>query len=410
MFLLSKENVIDYVKSKTSLLDCDDIPIVTEIGDGEADDDGDGFVNFLFRIKTQNNSIVVKQARSYLKANDGYSIPVIRNKLEYETLKLRNSIVPQYIPNIYFIDNDSNIFIMEDVSHLNILRYQLNNMTSFYNFPKQCAEYLATSNFYTSEFFLDTHTYRDLLSSFVNSEMRTVMENVAFIRGYFGLDYSGVDQDLILMSDQVWNSDKVILECYKLRDIFMKKCECLIHGDLHTSNIFVGQNQMKIIDMEYTFMGPASFDMGYLLANFISQYAATSFKNYVNKNGITQFKSYLLSTIKVVYEYYFYFFNMYWKKDVKDEYKKTSGFKEYLQLNFLHEMLGFASSANIARITSFVSFPDFDVLSDHNLKNHARRLSLIISQNILLNRTSFKSIDDIVKNIINIEKAYKNSI
>lgn len=410
MFLINKENVVDYIKSKTNLIDIKETLVVTEIGDGVAGDDGDGFVNFLFRIKTQNKSIIVKQARPYLKAIDGYSIPVSRNKLEYETLKLRNSIVPQYIPNIYFVDHDSNIFIMEDVAHLNILRFQLNNMTAFYNFPKQCAEYLATSNFYTSEFFLDTHTYRNLLSSFVNSEMRKVMENVAFIRGFFGLGYSDAEKDLILMSDQVWANDKVILECYKLRDIFMKKCECLIHGDLHTSNIFVGQSEMKIIDMEYTFIGPASFDMGYLLANFISQYAATSFKTYANKNKTERFKNYLLSSIKGIYEYYIEFHDMYWNKDAKDEYKKTSGFKEYLYMNLLHEMLGFASCANICRITSFAGFPDFDIISDPNLKAHARRLSLVISQNILLNRTNFLNIDDVIKIIISIEKTYKNSI
>jgi len=131
MFILNKENVVDYIKSKTNLIDIDQIPVVTEVGDGEASDDGDGFVNFLFRVKTQNKSIIVKQARSYLKAIDGYSIPVSRNKLEYETLKLRNSIVPQYIPNIYFVDHYNSIFIMEDVSYLYILRYQLNNMTAF---------------------------------------------------------------------------------------------------------------------------------------------------------------------------------------------------------------------------------------------------------------------------------------
>lgn len=410
MFLLNTENVVDYIKSKTNLIDFNSTPIVTEIGDGANDDDGDGFVNFLFRIKTQNKSMIVKQARPYLKAIDDYSIPVSRNKLEYETLKLRNSIISQYIPNIYFVDHTNNIFIMEDVAHLNILRFQLNNMTSFYNFPKQCAEYLATSNFYTSEFFLDTHIYRNLLSSFVNSEMRKVMENVAFIRGYFGLDYYDAEQDLILMSDQVWANDKVILECYKLRDIFMKNCECLIHGDLHTSNIFVGQNEMKIIDMEYTFMGPASFDMGYLLANFISQYAAASFKPCNDKNETKNFKCFLLSSIKNIYEYYVYFYNVYWKKDAKDEYKRTSGFKEYLYLNLLHEMLGFASCANISRITSFAGFPDFDVIPDLCLKNHARRLSLVISQNILLNRTSFNNIDDVIKLIISIEKTYKSLI
>lgn len=410
MLILNKDNILDYIKNKTDLID-EDIIKISEIGEGNPDEDGDGYVNFIYKISCKNKSFIIKQARPYIKTIGTKSkVPVTRNRLEYETFKLRASIVPEYVPEIYYQDIDNNIFIMEDVSYLKILRFQLCKMRPFYNFPKQCAEYLASSNFYTSELFLDTEMYRSLLSSFMNSEMRSIMENVAFIRGHFELDYLSADKDLIHISEFIWSDKKVILECYKLRDIFMKNCECLIHGDLHTSNIFIGPDDMKIIDMEYTFMGPASYDMGYLLGNFISQYSATSFKVHEDSLHIKKFKSYLLSAMKELYHFYLFYFNSYFDKDAKAEYKNVCGYKEYLSLKFLHEMLGFAATANINRITSFAAFPDFDVISNETCRNNARALSLLISRHIILNRTNYNNMDDVINDMIKIEITYKNQI
>ena len=66
---------------------------------------------------------------------------------------------------------------------------------------------------------------------------------------------------------------KVITERYKLRWLFITKGEALVHGDFHTSNVFIDQEEMKVIDMEYTFCGPMSYDLGYMESHLLSQYA-----------------------------------------------------------------------------------------------------------------------------------------
>jgi 5-methylthioribose kinase len=409
--LLSKDNIADYIKNRTNIFDNAADLLISEIGDGLPEDDGDGFINFVFRVSSATRSIIVKQARTKLRSNlNGHVLPVNRNKLEYESIKLRNSITPQYVPDLYHIDTENSVFIMEDISYLKILRFQLNKMNTFNNFPKQCAEYLAASNFYTSEIFLDTHTYRNIISAFANSKMREVMENATFVRHYFGENKDGINKELLLLSNDMWSDENVILEAHKLRDIFMKKYECLIHGDMHTSNIFVDENRMKVIDMEYTFVGPASFDMGYLIANFITQYAAASFKTHEDMRKTHEFKCYLLSSIKALYENYINFYDEYWEKDAKDKYKKIRGYKEHLYETLLHEMIGFSACPSITRITSFADFPDFDVIDNVKIRNHAKRLSLIISKHFLLNREKYYSIDDFIYKIAEIEQIYKKNM
>lgn len=301
---------------------------------------------------------------------------------------------------------------MEDLSYLRVMRFQLNKMMLFPKFSKQIGEYLAKSNFYTSELYLDAETHRLLQASFINADMRSIMENAAFIRGAFAeLDYNTPNKKLLNISELVWSKEEIILECYKMRDIFMKRGECLIHGDLHTSNIFIDCDRMKIIDMEYTFMGPYSFDMGYLIANFVSQFSAFTFKSNIDEEKKANYCGYLLNTIKEMYDYYVYYFNECWEKDLKEEYRSIKGYKESIMETFLSEVIGFAACANMIRLISLAGYPDYDVMEDMGDKCNAQGLSIVIDQFMLLNRNKIKSIDALIDIILDIRKDYmKNAL
>jgi 5-methylthioribose kinase len=296
---------------------------------------------------------------------------------------------------------------MEDLSYLKVMRFQLNKMAYFPKFPKQIGEYLAKTNFYTSELYLKPETHRLLQATFINADMRSIMENAAFIRAAFlGLDYSTPNKKLLNISELVWSKEEIILECYKMRDIFMKRGECLIHGDLHTSNIFIDADRMKIIDMEYTFMGPYSFDMGYLIAHLVSQFAAFTFKSNVDEEKREDYCAYLLHTIKESYNYYVYYFNECWEKDGKEAYKSIKGYKESILETFLSEVIGFAACANMIRLISLIGYPDFDVIEDMTDRCNAQGLSIAIDQFMLLNRDRIESMDEFIHIILDIRKDY----
>ena len=50
MITLSKENITDYLKEKMPYLDFSKPLIISAIGEGSLEDDGDGYINYVFRV------------------------------------------------------------------------------------------------------------------------------------------------------------------------------------------------------------------------------------------------------------------------------------------------------------------------------------------------------------------------
>ena len=188
MIILTKENIVSYINDNVPSIKLEEPVQVNVIGDGELSEDveGDGYCNFVFRVADAHSSYIVKQSTSHLRRR-GQPITPKRNRYEYEIMQLRSKIVPQYVPSLYHGDFENNIFIMEDVSNLKLVRYQMNENHRLPELASQAAQYLAATHFYTSEFYLDSEEFRSLLSYFMNAEIRHVMEDGIFL-GIFGSD------------------------------------------------------------------------------------------------------------------------------------------------------------------------------------------------------------------------------
>ena len=70
----------------------------------------------------------------------------------------------------------------------------------------------------------------------------------------------------------VYGDQQVLQTANKMLKIFFEKKECLVHGDLHTGSILVKGSDARIFDMEFAYVGPAAFDLGLLIANYIFSY------------------------------------------------------------------------------------------------------------------------------------------
>ena len=97
---------------------------------------------------------------------------------------------------------------------------------------------------------------------------------------------------------------RVVLERHKLRDLYMRKAEALLHADFHTSNVFVDKEQLKAIDMEFAYFGPAAYDLGYLQANLLSQCACGAFRTFKTPQEQIEFVSFILNTMKQLFTEY----------------------------------------------------------------------------------------------------------
>ena len=77
-------------------------------------------------------------------------------------MKICAAIVPDLIPKLYDCDEENRVFITEDVSYLRISRFQLLKGVTYPKLADQIARYMAATQFYTSEYYLDTKRFRDL--------------------------------------------------------------------------------------------------------------------------------------------------------------------------------------------------------------------------------------------------------
>lgn len=375
---INKHSLPDYLFQETTLFTSEKPLIVTPLSN-EQDKYVDGYVNYLYSLRQDQQKFILKHSKQTLSS--GISLTPIdpkRNYLEYLTYQLRSGLVPQMVPATYFADQAMHLFIMEDLSYLKVLRFSLCHGQQLPLLGKQTGEFLARIHLATSQFNLTKGQWDNLVIHFQNSDMHKIVTDfilkppLKISNGSF--DQVGLQDILtVILQDSVLKNDwNQLIE--KISD----KQECLIHGDFHSSNIFVSATSFKVIDMEYTMTGPFSYDIGYFSANILSQYAAFTLKN---ESSMCIF---LLQVIKDLYQTYFKFFSN----------CIASNQKEYL-IDIFQDSLGYLAIANINRITSLGEFPDFDCLKSDKDCFLAKGLSLYLAQILLKKRKKLTTIEEV---------------
>jgi 5-methylthioribose kinase len=408
--MTSKENPMSYIDLDTGNISAyikergifpgGGVLNVREIGRNEID--GDGYVNHLYRVWDEHGySVMVKQSKPYLKLlGEGvYPMPVARSGMEVDITEIRGTIVPQYVPMIIHADRKNNIFISEDCSKLGIMRFGLSRGREYPRFPAMMGEFIAKCNFYTSELYLDPDVHKELGRRFLSPEMSRIMETILFLRKSFleGLEIEQTAPDPVhaKLSDIFWNRRDVQVELLKLRDVYMKKQECLVHGDLHTSNTLIDGEQMKIIDMEYVHMGPYSSDSGYLLGNLVYTYDTWFYHNERTEEARARYRADILEYISGTMKEYVRVFTECWKNTAKDIFRPYPEYLENIFSDYFKEVCGFMGSQICSRVGSYAETFDFDVLPNTEARNAARGMALATAYNLIMRREDVKSPDDI---------------
>ena len=414
MITLSKENITDYLKEKMPYLDFSKPLIISAIGEGSLEEDGDGYINFVYRVSDGKWKIILKQARKDGRVAELHDMSLDRAALEYDYMKLGHVIVPEYLPKLYFYDEENLAFAVEDISHLKIARFQLNKSIMFPKMAGQIAEYLAKMHFYTSDYYLDTETFRKLQIRFSNAKMRAVFDDMAFGNrdvdgsGKMGFELNPKYADYV--RDLVFDP-RVVLERYKLRDLFMRKAEVLLHGDFHTSNVFVGQEDLKVIDMEYAFFGPAAYDLGYQESHLLSQCVCGAFRPFDSEAERWTFVSYTLATMQHLFAEYCRVFFECWDEDAKPIYQGIEGMQEYIQKQLLKDMIGFCASSNFFRCAGGeTNYPEYDDLTDQDAQRNAVVLSILMDHQMITHREQYADVQEWIDELLTMLKDFKAKV
>ena len=409
MFIVTKDNIIQYMKDHLEGFD-DTEPIkVSLMGeDPKADEgEGDGHINYVFKVKGLMKSYVLKQGLADPRnLNGGTTVASYRNEAECDTIRILHEIVPEYVPEILYQDRENHIFIMEFIENLKAVRFQLIKENQIANLGLEVGDFLARSAFYTSEFFLDRARFRSLQSRFENTELRQIMEDGIFLNR-FGAD---LDKDAYHQWErfrQITDDPACQTNRLALRRTFMTHSDCLIHADFHTSNVFLSEDGLKMLDFEFSFMGPFGYDMGYFTGSLIAAYCAACFKNYPTEEERKQCKVYLLSTMKMLFESYNHTFISSWDADAKDEYKGQLGLQEILLTEMLQDSVGYAAITNWCRTTDIWSLPEYRAIEDEDARRYAMTMAVLLDHELIINRKHFKKTDDFIDMIIRFENTFQ---
>ena len=275
-YLLDTETVKTYLVEQLKLFAPDEPLDAEEIGDGN--------INYVFRVhsRASGKSIIVKQADRLLRSS-GRPLDITRSKREADALRIYADLTPQFIPQMYAYDDTMSAICMEDISYCGNLRKELMAGHPLpASFAENAASFLADAVFPTSDLFLPPEEKKERVKAFINPELCAISETLVFSEPYC----NGKSRNRITPGNEafiqktLYNDETLKTEVASLRETFMNKAEALIHGDLHTGSIFIGNSTgaatdsnetnepcMKIIDPEFAFYGPIGYDLGNIIAN-----------------------------------------------------------------------------------------------------------------------------------------------
>lgn len=389
---ISETTLENYLKTKTTLFK-KELPVQITFLTREADSYVDGYLNYLYVAKQEQQSVIIKHSKE--KGASALAIGNMdpdRNYLEYMTYKLRAGFTPTMLPQVFFADEAEHVFIMEDLSSMEVMRFALNHGQQYPLLGRWIGEFLGKNHALTSTFQVTPAQFTNLDHYFENASMKRIVTDFILQPPLNQWDLpDSYAQSLLEILERIIAHPTIRTDWQKLVANFENKKECLIHGDFHTSNIFVDENGIKIIDMEYSMLAPFSYDLGYFLANLVSQFSAFHFNYDFAAEKRQQMTDYLLQMIRDVFDTYFSVFEQITQK-------KTTDFTN-LFTTILQEAAGYLAMANICRTANAGSFPDFDCLQKREYWFMAKGLSLKICEDLLLQRKNFQKSSDLVSQI-----------
>lgn len=213
---LEKNEVEEYVKH-IGLFSNEEKIKIEEIGDGN--------INFVFRAKSVDTgkSVIVKQAVPYARIVGGsWPLSLKRNKIEVEAMKIHGKLAPNLVPKVYHIDFKLALFIMEDLSTLEIMRYGMLKMKKYPHFAEHISTYLSNTIFYTSDFYLDSDKKKKMVKKFINPDMCKITEDLIFTDPYYNAPRNVINPELKpYLEDKFWKRGYLWNEASKLKFKFL---------------------------------------------------------------------------------------------------------------------------------------------------------------------------------------------
>ena len=227
---------------------------------------GEGNMNLVLRVQTPSRTFILKQARPWVEKYPQIPAPIERLSVEHKFYRTaaRKKSLAELMPAVIGYDKKYNLLLTEDLGK-----------GADYTHLYRTGASIATSEIQALGHFL-TQLHRRKLAP---RELQRYPENRTLRllnhEHIFNFPYSndtGFDLDTIQIglqeAAQSFRKDGTLLKKVKeLGNIYLSKGATLLHGDYYPGSWLKVAQGVRIIDPEFSFLGPAEFDAGVMMGH-----------------------------------------------------------------------------------------------------------------------------------------------
>ena len=404
--MLTRESVVEYLREIDAV-----VAVLGEPrGSWTAGEIGDGNLNFVFHVQSENASVIVKQALPWLRARgENWPLPLSRAYFEYEALLRQEQRAPGRPPAVIHFDSDMALTVMEHLSPHIILRRGLVQGMRYPRLARDIGRFLARTLFRGSDLSLDASVKRTDMALFAgNDALCAVTEARVFTEPYYDAElnrWTRPQLDDLVADIRADSIHKVGIQ--EMKTIFMTKAQSLLHGDLHSGSVMVTEDDTRVIDPEFAFYGPMGFDMGALLANYLIAYLAQP-GQATNDNDRTDYAEWILSTAIATWTEFETEFRHLWHTERTgtlfplevfgnaDEVATNRALSDFLA-DIFRDTVGFAAAKMMRRVIGAAHVEDLESITHPDRRASREKQVIALSRELLRRRADIATIEDVME-------------
>ncbi len=250
---------------------------------------GEGNMNFVRRVVTNQRSFILKQARPWVEKYPQIAAPLDRIGVEMQFYQViqRDAFLRSFTPQLLYSDKANYTIALEDLGEsadytflykkgATILEEDLERLLKFLN---QLHHQPFSNN--------EMEQYPS------NQALKTLNHEHIFYYPYLvenGFDLNNIQPGLQEVALR-YKQDTVLKEViFDLGEMYLGRGHTLLHGDYYPGSWLRAQGRVYVIDPEFSYFGRAEFDLGVLLAHLkmaqlpdaIQQKVKTSYRQSPN--------------------------------------------------------------------------------------------------------------------------------
>ncbi|WP_034912561.1 S-methyl-5-thioribose kinase [Erwinia sp. 9145] len=361
---------------------------------------GDGNLNLVFKIfDTKGISrIIIKQALPYVRCvGESWPLTLDRARIEAEVLNIHGQFCPEHTVKILHYDPQLAVMVMEDLSSLAIWRGEQVKGVDYPQAAAQLGEYLAKTLFHTSDFFQHPHQKKADVARFTNPELCDITEELFFNEPYEVHERNGYPRALEPLVASLRTDDALRLNVAALKHRFLSNAEALLHGDVHSGSIFVGDNTLKVIDAEFGYYGPIGFDVGSALGNLLLNYCALP--GLLVPREAADAREKRLNDVRRLWRRFSERFLALAAENSRDRALAYPGYGDAFMRKIWQDTLGFCGTELIRRTVGMSQVADIKEIDDETMKIECVRQAITLGRTLILAAHQIDDIDALIARV-----------